>query len=72
MTSIDLLRRRALDELSINPTITVYTFGDGAEQRRPANPYLPLHHSFGRVTQAAARMTAFSTALQRAVKGDNE
>lgn len=41
-TSVDDLLLRARTALEADPTITVYTFKDGVEHRRPAMPFAGL------------------------------
>lgn len=44
--SLTELHARALDELWVNPTITVYRFVDGIEYRYPGYPYEPWRRAF--------------------------
>lgn len=70
MKTLDDILKRAREELRINPTITVYTFDNGVEQRRSANPWAEfntavasvtvnfdeMREAFGRITETARHM----------------
>lgn len=58
-------------ELHINPTITVYTFDGGQEQRRPANPEAALNYGLELMVNAVAQFTLgienFGAAIREAM-----
>lgn len=45
MRTLDDILKRAREELRINPSITVYTFDNGVEKRRPANPWIKFNQA---------------------------
>lgn len=53
--SLDDVLKRARAELRINPTIEVYTFDNGVEQRRSANPWAKFNAEAYEFAKAGAK-----------------
>lgn len=57
-------------EMTSNPTITTYTFKDGVEKRRPANPWAAMSASMDRFAEAARQFVfQFGESLSAAFSG---
>ncbi|MDZ7886569.1 MAG: hypothetical protein U5N53_28360 [Mycobacterium sp.] len=69
--TVEELTARAAWELATNPTITVYTFDGGVEQRRPGAPWLAVRAAMDSCVDALAQLTVgvcdFSDTLRRAM-----
>lgn len=61
--SLNDIIKRAEAELRINPSITVYTFENGVEQRRPANPWAKFNAAMRETTVSFERLRNAFTSI---------